>query len=140
MAASNTSSSRSAAATIRAITSPIVCHRVTNRKRQVVLFERPAGLLFRQKRFPSGCFHFVQEEYRRTRVSCFRAEFQEALLETEDKKRDDRRYFLQCGLTGTLTALAALAVRPARAQDFPKATKEQASYQDQATDHTCAEC
>ena len=61
-------------------------------------------------------------------------------METEKKKHDSRRHFLRCGLTGTLTALAGLAMRQARAQDFPKATKEQASYQDQATDHTCAEC
>ncbi len=51
-----------------------------------------------------------------------------------------RRQFLRCGLTGTLTALAGLAVRPARAQDFPKATKEQASYQDRVDSQTCAQC
>ena len=59
---------------------------------------------------------------------------------TEERNRVGRRQFLRCGLTGTMTALAALAVRPARAQDFPKSTKEQASYQDPVDTHTCAEC
>jgi hypothetical protein len=61
---------------------------------------------------------------------------------TGETKRDGiyRRQFLRCGLTGSLTALAALTVRPARAQDFPKATKEQASYQEPVTSKTCAEC
>lgn len=60
----------------------------------------------------------------------------------EDGKRDGlyRRQFLRCGLTGTLTALAALAARPARAQDFPKMTKEQAGYLDQSTDQMCGAC
>lgn len=64
-------------------------------------------------------------------------------MATDEKNPDGmyRRHFLRCGLTGTLTALAALAAaRPARAQDFPKATKEQAGYQDQATAQTCADC
>ncbi|HWY61713.1 MAG TPA: hypothetical protein VNW15_07405 [Rhizomicrobium sp.] len=61
---------------------------------------------------------------------------------TEERKRDGmyRRHFLRCGLTGTLTGLAALAVRPARAQDFPKMTKEQAGYQEQSTDQMCGAC
>ena len=59
---------------------------------------------------------------------------------TDKKNPDDRRQFLRCGLTGTLTALAALAVRPARAQDFPKATNEQASYHEPAGSQTCGEC
>ncbi|HWY62640.1 MAG TPA: hypothetical protein VNW15_12130 [Rhizomicrobium sp.] len=60
---------------------------------------------------------------------------------TEERKRDGmyRRHFLRCGLTGTLTALATLAVRPARAQ-FPKMTKEQAGYQDPAGDQLCGQC
>ena len=58
---------------------------------------------------------------------------------SEEKKNDDRRRFLRCGLTGTLTALAAFAVRPASAQ-FPKATKEQAGYQENVTSQTCAQC
>ena len=63
-------------------------------------------------------------------------------MATDEKKPDGmyRRHFLRCGLTGTLTALAALAARPAHAQDFPKSTKEQAGYQDQATSQTCADC
>ena len=61
---------------------------------------------------------------------------------TDEKNPDGmyRRQFLRCGLTGTLTALAALAARPARAQDFPKSTKEQAGYVDQSTDHPCIDC
>jgi len=53
-----------------------------------------------------------------------------------------RRCFLRNGLIGTWTALAALSVRPARSQDFPKSTKAQAGYVDPAEDHTfaCAEC
>ena len=61
-------------------------------------------------------------------------------MATEEKKSGDRRHFLRCGLTGTVTALAGLAVRPARAQDFPKANKESANYQDHSTTQTCAEC
>ncbi len=63
-------------------------------------------------------------------------------MATDEKNPDGmyRRQFLRCGLTGTLTALAALAARPARAQDFPKSTKEQAGYVDQSTDHPCADC
>ena len=61
-----------------------------------------------------------------------------------EKKPDSmvRRQFLRCGLTGTLTAVAALAVRPARAQSsgFPKMTQEQAGYQDSATSQTCVSC
>jgi hypothetical protein len=65
----------------------------------------------------------------------------EAYLATDEKKPDGiyRRQFLRCGLTGSLTALAALAVRPAQAQ-FAKATKEQASYQDPVTSQTCGQC
>ena len=63
---------------------------------------------------------------------------------TDETKRDDRRQFLRCGLTGTLAgtlaALSGLAVRPARAQDFPKATQEAAGYQDHVTSQTCSEC
>jgi hypothetical protein len=61
---------------------------------------------------------------------------------TEERKREGiyRRNFLRCGLTGTLTGLAALVVRPARAQDFPKMTKEQAGYQEQSTDQMCGAC
>lgn len=51
-----------------------------------------------------------------------------------------RRHLLRCGVTGSLTAIAALAVRPARSQDFPKMTKEQAGYQDPAGDQLCAAC
>lgn len=62
----------------------------------------------------------------------------------DDKKPGDRRHFLRCGLSGTLTtvaALTALSARGARAQEgFPKATREQAGYQDQATSQTCANC
>ena len=58
---------------------------------------------------------------------------------TEEKDRNGRREFLRCGLTGTLAALAGLAVKPAHAQ-FPKATKEQAHYQDGATAQTCGQC
>jgi len=60
----------------------------------------------------------------------------------DETKRDGvyRRQFLRCGLTGTLTALAGLAVRPARAQDFPKADQASAGYRDNATSQTCAEC
>jgi hypothetical protein len=63
-------------------------------------------------------------------------------LLSEEKNRDGvyRRQFLRCGLTGTLTALAALSAKPARAQDFPKMTKEQAGYQDGAGDQRCAQC
>jgi hypothetical protein len=62
-------------------------------------------------------------------------------LSTDEKKTDDRRQFLRCGLTGTLTALGALAVavRPAKAQ-FPKMTQEQAGYVASATSQTCANC
>jgi hypothetical protein len=65
-----------------------------------------------------------------------------ALLMAEEKKDDGmvRRQFLRCGLTGTLTAAAALAVRPARAQDFPKMTQDQAGYQNSSTSQTCASC
>jgi hypothetical protein len=52
----------------------------------------------------------------------------------------DRRQLLRCGLSGTLTALAGLAVKPARSQDFPKMTKEQAGYQEPAGDQLCAQC
>ena len=51
-----------------------------------------------------------------------------------------RRQFLWRGLIGTLMALTGIALRAARAQDFPKLTKEQASYLDSASQHTCAEC
>jgi len=49
---------------------------------------------------------------------------------------EGRRYFLRCGLT----ALAALAVQPARAQAPAKATQEQAHYDDHADSSTCGEC
>jgi hypothetical protein len=61
---------------------------------------------------------------------------------SNEKKSDGiyRRQFLRCGLTGTLTALAAIAAAtPARAQ-FPKMSKEAAGYQDNATSQTCAAC
>ena len=53
-----------------------------------------------------------------------------------------RRHLLRHGLIGTVTALTGLAVRPARSQDFPKSTRQQAGYVDPAGDHTfaCAEC
>jgi hypothetical protein len=64
---------------------------------------------------------------------------------TDETKRAGlcRRQLLQGGLTGTLAgtmALSGLAVRPARAQDFPKATQEAAGYQDHVTSQTCSEC
>jgi hypothetical protein len=60
----------------------------------------------------------------------------------EEKKTDGtcRRQFLRHGLTGTATVLAGLAVRGARAQDFPKASQEAAGYHDNATSQTCGEC
>jgi len=60
----------------------------------------------------------------------------------DETKRDGvyRRQVLRCGLTGTLAALSGLAVRPARAQGFPKATQAAAGYQDHVTSQTCAEC
>jgi hypothetical protein len=58
----------------------------------------------------------------------------------EQKNCDGRRQFLRCGLAGSLMALAGLTVRRARADDFPKSTKEQAGYQANATSDTCAEC
>jgi hypothetical protein len=51
-----------------------------------------------------------------------------------------RRQFLCRGLIGAMTAVTSLALRPARSQNFPKLTKEQASYLDNASQHTCAEC
>ena len=53
-----------------------------------------------------------------------------------------RRFFLGRGFIGALTALAALAARRVRADNFPKATKQQAGYVDPAGNHTfaCAEC
>lgn len=63
-------------------------------------------------------------------------------MTTGEEKRDGiyRRRFLRCGLTGTLTALAALAVRSARAQDYPKMTQEKAGYEDQSTTQPCLAC
>jgi hypothetical protein len=60
----------------------------------------------------------------------------------DETRRDGvcRRQLLQRGLTGTLTALAGLAVRPALAQDFPKADQASAGYHNNATSQTCAEC
>lgn len=52
-----------------------------------------------------------------------------------------RRQFLR--LAGTMTAgtaMAGFAARSARADDFPKSTKQQAGYQDNASSDTCAEC
>jgi hypothetical protein len=53
---------------------------------------------------------------------------------------ENRRHFLRCGLTGALTVLAGSAVRPARAQDFPKSDQASAGYHDNASSQTCAEC
>jgi hypothetical protein len=57
----------------------------------------------------------------------------------EEKKCAGRRQFLQRGLIG-LTAIAGLGTRHVRAQDLPKATRDQAGYQDSATSDTCAVC
>jgi hypothetical protein len=65
---------------------------------------------------------------------------EEPILSMDEKNRDDRRQFLRCGLTASLTALAAMAAKPARAQDFPKATKEQAGYQDAGGAQPCSAC
>jgi hypothetical protein len=51
-----------------------------------------------------------------------------------------RRQFIRRGLAGILTALAGFAAARARAQEFPKSTKEQAGYQDHAVRQPCAEC
>jgi hypothetical protein len=51
-----------------------------------------------------------------------------------------RREFLRRGLTGGLTAMAALSLKEARAQDFPKADKASAGYQDKADANTCDQC
>jgi hypothetical protein len=51
-----------------------------------------------------------------------------------------RRQFLRCGLTGTMVALAGLAAKTARAQDFPKADQASAGYHDNATAQTCDAC
>lgn len=48
-----------------------------------------------------------------------------------------RRQFLR--LAGTMTAMG-FSISSTRADDFPKSTKEQAGYQDNATSDTCAEC
>jgi hypothetical protein len=50
-----------------------------------------------------------------------------------------RREFLRRGLIG-LTAIAGLSAGHARAQDQPKATKQEAGYQDNATSDTCKDC
>lgn len=47
-----------------------------------------------------------------------------------------RREILRHGLTAAM----ALAAARARAQDFPKPTRQQAGYQEQAPIHSCAEC
>ena len=52
----------------------------------------------------------------------------------------NRRHFLRCGLTSALTIVAAAAVRPAKAQDFPKADQVSAGYHENAKSQTCAEC
>jgi len=60
----------------------------------------------------------------------------------DETKREGvyRRQFLRCGLTGTMAALTGLAMKPALAQDFPKADQASAGYHDNATAQTCAEC
>ena len=50
----------------------------------------------------------------------------------------DRRLLLLRAFSASLAALAGLFAKHARAQVKP--TKEQASYQDRAVSHTCAEC
>lgn len=60
----------------------------------------------------------------------------------KEKKCDGiyRRQFLRGGLAGALVTIAEFAPQRLRAQEFPKPTKEQAGYQDDAASHTCAEC
>ena len=65
------------------------------------------------------------------------------MAEEKEKKKTGgtcRRQFLQRGLTGTATMLAGLAVRGARAQDFPKASQAAAGYHENVTSQTCADC
>ena len=58
---------------------------------------------------------------------------------SEKKSLDGyRRLLLRRALAASLTALAGLTARHARAQVKP--TKAQASYQDNAATHNCEEC
>ena len=61
---------------------------------------------------------------------------------TRTKKFVSRRLFLRRGLTGAVTALAPLALRRARAQDFPKMSKQEAGYfeRDQPAAQMCGQC
>ena len=62
------------------------------------------------------------------------------MVDEKKQGRTCRRQFLQRGLTGTATVLAGLAVRGAKAQDFPKASQEAAGYHENVTSQTCADC
>jgi hypothetical protein len=54
----------------------------------------------------------------------------------------NRRRFLRRGLSGIFTALAGLGQRPARAQDFPKMSKEEAGYfeRGEPANQMCGQC